>query len=588
MAIPHHEKVWQLAAPDTTHVLTLRDALGTNDDLFARLFVNRGILDFQEARDFLNPSHDQLHDPMLMKGMPLAVDRLIRAFNNNERIMVYGDYDVDGTTAVSLVYGVLSEKHANMDYYIPDRYKEGYGISAQGMHFAKDTGCSVVIALDCGIKAHGAITTANTLGLDVIVCDHHLPGKDLPPAYAILDPKQSDCPYPFKELSGCGIGYKLLQAIGAQVGWPPEVLWYWLDLVAISTACDIVPMLGENRVLTALGLEKMQKNPLPGVAALLRGVNPADSQTTSAPLRQLTVSDLVFKIGPKINAAGRMEDAKQAVRLLLGGDKQVISNQANLLHVHNNDRKQLDKEITEEAIALLENDPDFDQKRSIVVYNEGWHKGVIGIVASRLVDRFYKPTVVLTMSEGKLAGSARSVHGFSIYDALLASAEHLEQFGGHKYAAGMQLMPDKLTAFTVAFEAAVAGSIRPESLRPVVDIEAVLSFDRIPMKRNGPDSSFWRNLSRFAPFGPGNKRPVFTTKHVRSNGYAKEVGDGHLRCTLRDGMGIEHTAIGWGLAHKLDMLKAGPVDICYTIDENEYKGYRNLQLELKDIKPSNV
>lgn len=587
MAEPQLEKVWHLISPDPDQIRSLQEALGTKDDLFVRLFVNRGINTFDEAREFLNPDHRLLHDPMLMKDMPQAIDRLLQAMNTNERILIYGDYDVDGTTAVSLVYGVLSRYHANIDYYIPDRYKEGYGISEQGMQYARDTGCSLVIALDCGIKALEAISFAKTLGVEVIVCDHHLPGEILPPACAILDPKQPGCAYPFKELSGCGIGYKLLQALSAQVGWDDQVLWHWLDLVAISAACDIVPMLGENRVLTALGLKKMAYKPLPGVSALLRGVNPAQQGKTPAP-KELTVNDLVFKIGPRINAAGRMEDARHAVRLLLGENTQEINNHANTLHLHNNDRKQLDRDITQSAIEMLEDDPAFKEKRSIVVFHADWHKGVIGIVASRLVDRFYKPTIVLTESEGRLAGSARSVKGFSIYDALMDCANHLEQFGGHKYAAGMQLLPENLASFATAFEKAVAKRIQPGSLQPVIEIEAELSFDRIPMKQYGPDSRFWQNLKRFAPFGPMNRRPVFMTRHVRSNGYAREIGEGHLRCVLRDGMGVEHTAIGWGLGHKLPLLKEGPVDICYVIDENEYNGYRNLQLELKDLKPSGV
>lgn len=586
MAVTHLEKVWQVISPDPDQVRSLQDALGTRDDLFARMFVNRGISNFEEASEFMNPSHDQLHDPMLMKDMPKAVDRLITAMQANERILIYGDYDVDGTTSVSLVYGVLSKHHENIDYYIPDRYKEGYGISQQGMQYAKDTGCTLVIALDCGIKALEAIAFAKEMGVEVIVCDHHLPGEILPPAYAILDPKQMGCAYPFKELSGCGIGYKLLQALTDQVGWEEQELWHWLDLVAISAACDIVPMLGENRVLTALGLEKMKHKPLPGVEALLRGVNPEKQEDENPLPKEITVSDLVFKIGPKINAAGRMQDARHAVKLLLGESKQEVNNQANVLHLHNTDRRQLDKDITEDAINQLLEDADFENKRAIVVYHESWHKGVIGIVASRLVDRFYKPTVVLTQSEGMLAGSARSVKDFSIYEALMDCADYLEQFGGHKYAAGMTLQPAQLEDFKQAFENAVANRIQSKSLQPVIEIEAEISFDRIPVKQYGPESKFWQNLKRFAPFGPKNKRPVFMTRHVRGNGYAREVGEGHLRCQLRDGMGVEHAAIGWGLGHKLDLLKKGPVDICYVIDENEYNGYRNLQLELKDIKPS--
>lgn len=577
---PSVDKRWQLKHADEALVASLQEALSQRDSLLARLFVLRGIATFEEAKDFMNPGREQLHDPGLMKGMERAVERIAKALEAGERIMVYGDYDVDGTTSVSLVYGYLRGKHPNIDYYIPDRYKEGYGISMQGIDYAHESGCTLLIALDCGIKAVQQVARANRYGLDVIICDHHLPGEVLPAAHAILDPKQYDCPYPFKELSGCGIGFKLMQALADHMGWPERDLMAMIDLVAISAACDIVPMVGENRVITALGLRKINEKPLPGVQALLKA-----TQLN----RSTDVTDLVFRVGPRINAAGRLSDARHAVQLLLGeGDSEGIDQKAQLLELHNADRQDLDKQTTHECRTMVLEDTSFADKRSLVLYRPHWIKGVIGIVASRLVDEFYKPTIVLTESEGMLAGSARSVHGFSIYDALQQCEDLLESFGGHFYAAGMKLKPEKYEAFRKRFEEVVAATIRPECRQRLIEIDAELPFDRIPAGKTAVDSKWWYNLQRFAPYGPENMRPVFMTRHVREIGEAREIGDGHLRCTFRDGMGNLHRAVGWGMAHLLPLLQEGPVDICYVIELNEWKEYRNLQLQLKDIKPSGV
>lgn len=573
------EKQWEISNPDPGVVKALQRELGMQEDLFARLFVNRGITTYAAARDFLNPSIEQLHDPFLMLGMDRAAQRLAEALHRGEKIRIYGDYDVDGTTAVALVYGYLKQYHQAIDYYLPNRYTEGYGISNRGVDDAHKSGCTLMIALDCGVKAIEQVKRANSYGIDVIICDHHLPGSAMPEAYALLDPKQPDCPYPFKELSGCGLGFKLLQALIKVRQWEEYTLHKWMDLVAISTACDIVPMVGENRVLTYLGLEKIRTQPLPGVAALLEGA-------LRQPREEISVSDLVFRAGPRINAAGRMEDARQAVELLLEEETVEVGKKANRLHLHNSDRQDFDKAITEEAKQQVMDDPMFARKRSIVVYGEDWHKGVIGIVASRLVEQFHKPTIVLTKSEGMLAGSARSVRGFSIHDALQSCEEHLDQFGGHKYAAGMKLEEAHLESFSTRFEEVVSSTIGPESLHPVIEVEAELPLDRIPPGKKGTGSSLWRNLQRFAPFGPSNRRPVFVAYHVRDMGYAKEIGQGHLRCTFTDGSGHSVPAIGWNMAPLLAHVEAGPVDICFVLEENEYKGNRNLQLHLKDIKPS--
>lgn len=575
------EKQWEICSPDPAAVKSLQRELGMQDDLFPRLFVNRGITTYAAARDFLNPSIDQLHDPFLMLGMERAVKRLAEALHRGEKIRIYGDYDVDGTTAVALVYGFLKTHHEAIDYYLPNRYTEGYGISNAGVDDAHRSGCTLMIALDCGVKAIEQVKRANSYGIDVIICDHHLPGRELPEAYALLDPKQPDCTYPFKELSGCGLGFKLLQALVQLKQWKEASLYRWIDLVAISTACDIVPMVGENRILTHVGLEKIRTQPLPGVAALLEGA-------LRQPRDTITVNDLVFRAGPRINAAGRMQDARQAVELLLEVDKKALNSKAQRLHLHNSDRQDLDKSITEAARQQVLDDPNFDQKKGIVVYSEDWHKGVIGIVASRLVEQFHKPTIVLTKSEGMLAGSARSVRGFSIHKALQSCAPLLDQFGGHKYAAGMKLETGQLEAFTIQFEKVVAGTISPESLYPVIEIEAELPLDRIPRGKKGVTSKLWQNVQRFAPFGPGNRRPVFAAYHVRDIGYAKEVGQGHLRCQFTVGSGQTVPAIGWNMAPLLEHVKQGPVDICFVLEENEFRGNQNLQLHLKDIKPSRL
>lgn len=567
---------WEINQPEPGLVKKLQQELRMEDSLFARLFVNRGIHTFEQAEVFVNPTLEALHDPFLMKGMEDAVERINVAIENGEDIVIYGDYDVDGTTSVALVYGYLRALTDQLSYYVPNRYKEGYGISIAGVDWAAQQGATLMIALDCGIKAIEQAAHAKGKGIDLIICDHHLPGEVLPEAYAILDPKQGDCPYPFKELSGCGIGFKLLQALAASRDLPKEILYHWMDLPAISIACDIVPILGENRVLTYFGLEKINKKPLPGVNELL---------STATLERDVNVTDLVFRIGPRINAAGRMDDAKHAVKMLLGEAHIELGEQAQLLETRNTQRKELDRSITESAHQQLLDDEVFDEKRAIVVFDAEWHKGVIGIVASRLVDRHYKPAIVLTEDSGMITGSARSVRGFNIYKALEACEDLLDQYGGHKFAAGLKMNPENLEAFKTKFEEVVQASITEDSLQPVIHIDAELDLDRIYSGKRGIESRIWQNLKRFEPFGPSNMKPVFLTPFVRDIGEARIVGDNHLRCAFRTGTGHVHYAIGFGLGHKLELLQ-GPVDICYTLEENHWNGNVSLQLNLKDLRKS--
>lgn len=570
---------WQFAKGDEQAVENLQRAMEMQDPLFAQLFINRGITSLEEARQFVNPSLAHLHDPFQMKGMQKAVDRLAEALGQQENIVVYGDYDVDGTTSVALVYGFLKKLTDRINYYVPNRYTEGYGISMQGVEWAAEQGATLMIALDCGIKAREQAAFAKKKGIDLIICDHHLPGEDIPDAYAILDPKQSDCEYPFKELSGCGIGFKLLQGFVMEQQMPVEELYRWMDLPAISIACDIVPILGENRVLAHFGLEKINRAPLPGVAELI---------STASLDRELTVTDLVFRLGPRINAAGRMDDAKHAVKLLLGEAHIGLNEQAALLETRNDQRKELDKSITESAMQQLMDDDTFADKRAAVVFDPGWHKGVIGIVASRLVDKHYKPTIVLTENEGMITGSARSVQGFNIYEALKACEDLLEQYGGHNFAAGLKMQPENLEAFMLRFEDVVQSTIGDHSLQPAINIDAELDLSRVYAGMKGVESRFWQNLMRFAPFGPGNRKPVFYSPYVRDIGEARIVGENHLRCAFRSNAGHFHYAIGFGLGHKLDLIKHGPVDICYTVEENHWNGNVSLQLSLKDIRQSEL
>ncbi len=538
----------------------------------ASLLAQRGIADKRMAAHFFRPSLADLHDPFLMAGMLRAVERIEQALAENERIMVYGDYDVDGTTAVALVYGFLARFTGNLSFYIPDRYSEGYGISFQGIDKAEGEGVRLIIALDCGIKANDKVAYASERGIDFIICDHHLPGAELPKSVAVLDPKRADCPYPFKELSGCGIGFKLMQGFAQRNGIPFEDLESSLDLVAISTACDIVPVTGENRILSHFGLKQINDQPRHGVRAIMgmAGVK-----------KRLGVGDLVFAIGPRINAAGRIEHGRQAVELLLAHDEKHAASAAALVDGNNSHRQELDRSITEEALACFDDDAWLREAWSTVVFSKNWHKGVVGIVASRLVERHYRPTVVLTESNGKAVGSARSVRGFDVYEAVSACSDLLEQFGGHMYAAGLTMPLENVQAFRERFEAAVRTMIQPEQRVPEEDVDLELRLDAI-------DDGLLRVVRHMAPYGPGNMRPVFLGRGVVDTGSARLVGEHHLKMRLAhsDDLRRSFDAIAFKQAHWLDLVKSGqPFSVLYAIEDHEWQGRVSTQLNIKDIKP---
>jgi len=576
------DKRWTLKPADEANIASLAAALQVQPAL-CRLLVVRRINDFEAAKTFFRPQLSMLHDPFLMKDMQLAVQRIDNAINNNEKILVYGDYDVDGTTAVSVVYSFLKKyllnnvtppsgemEGASLNFYIPHRYREGYGISKAGIDYAHTNGYTLLITLDCGIKSYELIQYACSLGIDVIVCDHHLPDSDLPPAYAILNPKQPGCNYPYKELSGCGIGFKLITALAHKWNLPDSTVFNYLDLVATSIAADIVPIDGENRVLAFYGLKKANDDPSPAIKILkeMGGIR-----------RHLHINDLVFVIGPRVNAAGRMDDARKVVDFFVETDEAKIKQLASELHADNMDRKEVDKSITEEALAILQGDDAAAHRNSTVVYRSHWHKGVVGIVASRLIDYYYRPTVVLTSSNDKVSGSARSVRGFNIYEALHACRDLLENYGGHFYAAGITLHPDKLNDFIVKFEEVVTASIPPHLLIPEIEIDAEIMLTDIRQP-------FYNIINQFEPFGPNNLRPVFLTKKVYDyKGYSRIVKDTHLKLVVHQFDGYIMDGIGFNMADKLPMLK-NPVDILYTIDENEFNGNTNLQIKLLDIKPA--
>ena len=553
--------------PDSEIVSSLATDIGIDKNL-CKLLALRGISTFEEARTFFRPTLDQLHDPFLMAGMHHAVDRIEQAMTNRENILIYGDYDVDGTTAVSLVYSYLRDHYDLLDTYIPDRYKEGYGISMLGIDYAHDNDVKLIIALDCGIKAVEQVNYANTMGIDFIICDHHTPGPELPNAVAVLDPKRSDCPYPYKELSGCGVGFKLVQAVHQQRGGSFEDLIPLLDLLAISIGADIVPITEENRILAHFGLVQLNDNPRPGIKALM--------QTTGQ--ERFNITNVVFMLGPRINAAGRIEHGKHAVELLTGTDEELIQAQASEINTHNQTRKDLDKGITQQALEMVDAE---DGRSSSVVYHPDWHKGVIGIVASRLIERVYRPTIVLTKSNGKLAGSARSVYGFDLYAALEKCADTLEQFGGHKYAAGMTLMEDQLDAFSQQFDAAVAELILPEQKIPRMEYDLEMELQDITPK-------FFRVLKQFEPFGPGNLSPLFLTRNLQDSGWCKGVGQGgdHLKFEARNPQsGATMSGIAFGFGHLVEDLKSGRnFDLLYHVEENHWNGNVSLQLMVKDIR----
>lgn len=550
---------------------TLQQQLGINTTL-CELLTQRGIHTFDQAKDFFRPDLNALHDPFLMKDMDKAVARIEQAIENKERILIYGDYDVDGTTAVSLLHSFLKNHYQHLDTYIPDRYKEGYGISTAGIDYAADNEMSLIIALDCGIKAIDKIEYAAIKDIDFIIGDHHRPGDKIPNASAVLDPKRVDCKYPFDELSGCGVGFKLVQALCQKWGLPNSEWTCLLDLLAISIGADIVPINGENRILAFYGLKLINENPRPGIALL--------KELAGKKNLSMTITDVVFLLGPRINAAGRISHGHLAVELLTGEDDAVIEELSKTINDHNNERKELDSSITQSALKMIE-DLDETDRYSTVVFEKSWHKGVIGIVASRLIENYYRPTVVFTESKGVLAGSARSVKGFDVYNALDSCSDILEQFGGHMYAAGMTLPIDRFQDFKDKFEEVVKSTIKPEQRIPEIEIDAIVTFPELTDK-------FFSILKQFAPFGPANMQPTFQTDNLIDEGFSRAVGsDGtHLRLVLKDPQsGISLTGIGFGMADKLHLLQSRkPVSVAYHIEENHFNGKVTLQMRVKDIK----
>jgi single-stranded-DNA-specific exonuclease len=567
------EKRWVVKEKgDTAVVKHLAGALGVSESL-ANLMAQRNISSADEAKSFFNPSLDYLHDPFLMKDMNIAVDRISTAVKKNERILVYGDYDVDGTTAVALMYSFLKDQYSNVEYYIPDRYKEGYGVSFQGLDFAYQNNCKVVITLDCGIKAVEKVKYARTKGLDVIICDHHYPGDEIPKALAVLDPKQPLCSYPYKELSGCGVGFKLIHAYSRVHGIPFSQIAHYLDLVAVSIASDIVPITGENRVMAYFGLKRLNEAPRTGLREIIR-----ESEVTKA----LTIEDVVFKIGPRINAAGRMETGSKAVDLLVSSDTKLATGISKEINNFNIERRSVDRIITTEAMRMIAEDQRTVNSRTTVLYNPNWKKGVIGIVASRLIETYYRPTVILTESNGFATGSARSVQGYDLYQAIEACSDLLESFGGHMYAAGLTLKKENIRPFMDRFEQYVNSTITEEQLVPRIFIDTELSFSEI-------NDEFFKTMSQFQPFGPENMSPVFVSRNVFDTGSGRMVGSSgeHLKLDLcQESTGQKSfSAIAFSQANHFEYIKGGnPFDICYSLEMNEFRGNRNLQLNVRDIK----
>jgi single-stranded-DNA-specific exonuclease len=564
--------------PPQEDITNLSQQLNINKVL-ATILLQRGITTFDEAQLFFRPKLEHLHDPFLMKNMDLAVNRIQQALEHGEKILLFGDYDVDGTTSVALLWSVMKSFYENLDFYIPDRYAEGYGISFQGIDYAKQLGAGLIIALDCGIKAHDKVLYATEKGIDFIICDHHEPGETVPEAI-VLDPKQKDCNYPYKELAGCGVGFKLLQALFQQYEWDTKILFENLDLVSISIAADLVPITGENRILAYYGLQLLNKRPRPGIQEIL---------IKAKKDLPLSLTNVVFIIAPRINAAGRIHEGKKAVQLLISEERDELRTLADSIEKDNVERRKLDQEITQHALELLIEDENFQNKITTVVFHDSWHKGVIGIVASRLIENYYKPTIVLTESNGKITGSARSIRGLNIHDALEQCADFLEQFGGHAFAAGMTMLPEQLEAFKQRFEEVVQQNILQEDLVPIQHVDYELAFKDIfeDNENRFLIPKFKRILDQLEPHGPGNMKPVFVSKNV----YAEDVRvlkDEHLKLSLtQPHTGIVINAIGFGLADKLDLvLSKEPLDILYTLETNVWNQQETLQLNVKDIRLS--
>ena len=574
-------------------VKELSKAIGVDDKL-ATLLVQRGITTYNEAKDFFRPSLNQLHDPFLMKDMDKAVDRLVKAMKDGEKILIYGDYDVDGTTAVALIYTYLKNliNKKKIEFYIPDRYEKGYGISYKGIDYAADNGFGLVIVLDCGIKAVEKINYANERGVDFIICDHHRPGDEIPQAVAVLDSKRNDCGYPYKELSGCGVGFKLITGLSMRLGRPIEEVYELLDYVAVSIAADIVPITGENRILAFFGLKLLNKKPRPGIEAVLGHANihrkeeysSSEMEKQNVLERELTISDLVFLIGPRINAAGRLEKASDSVRLLIATNQNHAEKLAASINDLNVKRREFDNAITEEALSMINADEKMRNAKSTVIFNENWHKGVIGIVASRLTDSYYRPTIVLTRSGNLITGSARSIKNFDIYDAIDNCSDLLEHFGGHKYAAGLSLKPENLEKFSERFEQYVSEHLDEDELIPELNVDIKMDFSNITPK-------FVRILKQFAPFGPGNLSPVFLTENVIDSGYSRAVGNKkHLKLTVtqRDNTETVFAGIAFQKGDLFERIHSKePFSMCYYIEENFWQGKTTLQLNVKDIKFKN-
>jgi single-stranded-DNA-specific exonuclease len=563
------QKRWNILPADDAKVDALFSSLKINKTL-CRILVQRGLDNFELSKSFFRPQLSDLHSPWLMKDMDKAVLRILKAFEQKEKILVFGDYDVDGTTAVACLYQFLKLVYDSVEFYIPHRYREGYGVSKAGIDYAKENGITLIISLDCGIKSVDLIAYAKGLGIDFIVCDHHLPDQILPPAIAILNAKQNDCNYPYKELCGCGVGFKLAQALAEKLNLPTDSYLKYIDLVAIAIAADIVPMTGENRVLAFYGLKKINENPSPGIQAIMKlaGVQ-----------KQMFITNVVFMIAPRVNAAGRMDDAKKAVQLFIEQDPEKAMQFAEMLHSDNSDRREMDSSITEEALVLILKDEANIHKKTTVVYQEHWHKGVVGIVASRLIEKYYRPTIVLTKSGEIVGGSARSVAGFNLYEAIHACKEWLLGYGGHFAAAGMTILPENVQPFAEAFEKVVATTIPDELLVPEIVIDAPLNFSEIT-------PAFYQILQQMEPVGPDNMRPVFITKNVWDTGYSKIVKEAHIRFVLKQN-NISITGIGFNMSDKFPLLQMNhPIDVAYTIDENEYNGNISLQFKVIDIRLS--
>lgn len=562
------KKRWKIKDPAPSEIVKrLTKEINVNP-VISNLLYHRGVTNYEEAKLFFRPELEHLHNPFLMKDMDRATARIEKAISSGEKILVYGDYDVDGTTAVALMYTFLKTINGNLDYYIPDRYKEGYGISKEGIDFAVQNNFSLVIALDCGIKSADKIAYANEKGIDFIICDHHLPDEKIPNAVAILDPKRNDCNYPYKELSGCGIGFKLIQALTQRRKIPLKEIESYLDLVVISIASDIVPITGENRILAYYGLKCINTSPRAGIRVMME---------LAGLKKEVTISDIVFMIGPRINAAGRMESGRKAVELLISSSTEHAMDPGQSLDKNNSDRRDLDIYITQQALAMIAENPILQQRKTTVLFNPNWHKGIIGIVASRLIETYYRPTVLLTRSNDVISGSARSIKDFNIHKALEACSDLLEQFGGHKFAAGLILKPENIEAFQERFEQVVSSMITDDMLIPEIEIDAIISLHEIT-------PAFYNVIKQFAPFGPGNMNPVFMTENVSDRGYASIVGSGHLKLDITQ-KNIKFPAIAFGLSEYYELVAGKNLfTVCYNIREQEWEGKTYLQLQVKDIR----